>query len=281
MRAVLVLALLAGCKAKSSEAEPVELPTLPNGVPAACVEYRSVFEAVVACDEVPQNARTALEQSYVAIQRSWRDAAEMSSQRLRSLEGSCDQATDALRRLASTQCTLPPHVDNPVTASGLPSACLRYTQSIKRVALCDKLPQASRDALEQAFEAVSQNWSQAAPIPEARAAVEQMCRQADDAVRQAVGPMCDLDPVVEDAFDGPTLPPQCLEYRRAVFQLTRCDKLPKESRDALVQGFRALEDAWKSYKTMSPEARRAMSDGCKQGADALRDFATKTCGWDE
>lgn len=43
--------------------------------------------------------------------------------------------------------------------SALPKECQDYQAAIQRLASCDKLPQQSRDALEQAYETASKSWA--------------------------------------------------------------------------------------------------------------------------
>jgi hypothetical protein len=72
---------------------------------------------------------------------------------------------------------------------GLPPECEDYRQAIERVANCDKLPAASRDALKQAFDSMSQNWGTMTD-PSARNAMSGACRAATDALNQAMSSMC-------------------------------------------------------------------------------------------
>ena len=278
MRLVVALALLAGCKGKGPAAD---LPALPKGIPVACVEYRGVFEAVITCDEIPDNARTGLEDSYVDIQQSWKDAATMTPSALRALELSCDQATDALRRLASTQCTLPPHIDDPIkAATALPQACLRYKRSIEALGRCDQIPQQSRDALKQNYDAMSQSWQYLSQLPpETVKQLDDACRTSDDAAHQIASGICDLTPIVEAMPAESGLPGTCQEFKRILLELTTCEKLPQQARDALLQSFHAMEQTWKDAAAMPPESRKAMSDSCKTGVDALNQTGAATCGW--
>jgi hypothetical protein len=73
------------------------------------------------------------------------------------------------------------------------------------------------------------------------------------------------------------LPPSCVEYKEIISKLSTCDKMPKESRDALKQGFDAMEQGWANIGSMPPESIKALDDGCKQGVDALKQ-AAKTMG---
>ncbi len=69
-------------------------------------------------------------------------------------------------------------------ASGeLPTECKDYQAAIEALSKCDKLPQATRDALKQSFEQTSAAW---ASVPaEGRAALGTACKAASDAVKQS------------------------------------------------------------------------------------------------
>ena len=59
---------------------------------------------------------------------------------------------------------------------------------IEKVASCDKLPQASRDAFKQSYDAMAGAWANI--TPEAKAQVGAGCKTAADALKQAAGQMC-------------------------------------------------------------------------------------------
>ena len=65
----------------------------------------------------------------------------------------------------------------------LPAECKDYQAAIEALAKCDKLPQATRDALKQSYEQTSAAW---ASVPaEGRAALGTACKSAADAVKQS------------------------------------------------------------------------------------------------
>ena len=73
----------------------------------------------------------------------------------------------------------------PAAAGGgdLPAECNDYKAAIESLAKCDKLPQATRDALKQSYEQTSAAW---ASIPaEGKAALGTACKAAADAVKQS------------------------------------------------------------------------------------------------
>jgi hypothetical protein len=73
----------------------------------------------------------------------------------------------------------------------IPPACLEYEQTMEKLMTCDKFPQASRDALKQAFDAMKANWAQIEAVPPAaRDAMDSGCRAAVDALKQAGASIC-------------------------------------------------------------------------------------------
>jgi hypothetical protein len=68
-------------------------------------------------------------------------------------------------------------------AGDLPAECKDYQAAIESLAKCEKLPQATRDALKQSYEQTSAAW---ASVPaEGRAALGTACKAAADAVKQS------------------------------------------------------------------------------------------------
>ena len=71
----------------------------------------------------------------------------------------------------------------PAGGGDLPAECKDYQAAIEALAKCDKLPQATRDALKQSYEQTSAAW---ASVPaEGRAALGTACKSAADAVKQS------------------------------------------------------------------------------------------------
>ena len=68
-------------------------------------------------------------------------------------------------------------------AGDLPAECNDYKAAIEALAKCDKLPQATRDALKQSYDQTSAAW---ASVPaEGKAALGTACKSAADAVKQS------------------------------------------------------------------------------------------------
>jgi len=81
--------------------------------------------------------------------------------------------------------------DRVARASKLPAACDRYKALIDKLMSCDKLPQQSRDALKQGFDAMSASWKNMEDMPpEARKSMEDACTAGSDALQQAVAAVC-------------------------------------------------------------------------------------------
>jgi hypothetical protein len=84
----------------------------------------------------------------------------------------------------TTTTTTPPTGD-------LPAECNDYKAMIEKLASCDKMPQQSRDALKQGYDAMSQGWANVGSMPaEAKKAMADGCKQGTDALKQAAGAMC-------------------------------------------------------------------------------------------
>jgi hypothetical protein len=71
----------------------------------------------------------------------------------------------------------------PAAAGDLPAECADYKAAIDALAKCEKLPQATRDALKQSYDQTSAAW---ATVPaEGKAALGTACKSAADAVKQS------------------------------------------------------------------------------------------------
>jgi hypothetical protein len=72
--------------------------------------------------------------------------------------------------------------------AALPKECEDYIRAIEKLATCDKLPQASRDAMKQGLDAMKSGWDFSNLSPDdyktAMAAARSACAQGADAVRQ-------------------------------------------------------------------------------------------------
>ena len=75
--------------------------------------------------------------------------------------------------------------------AGVPQECADYGAAIQKLSTCDKLPQASRDAMKQGYDAMASGWAQAANLPaDAKTAMASGCKQATDAINQSGKAMC-------------------------------------------------------------------------------------------
>ncbi len=79
--------------------------------------------------------------------------------------------------------TKPTEEAKPAATGDLPAECNEYKAAIDALSKCDKLPQATRDALKQSYEQTSAAW---ASVPaEGKAALGTACKSAADAVKQS------------------------------------------------------------------------------------------------
>ncbi len=65
----------------------------------------------------------------------------------------------------------------------------------------------------------------------------------------------------------------CDAYAAAVMKLSTCDKLPQQTRDALVQSLQQTQEAWQA---VPPEGRTALDEACRAAKDAI-DQAGAAC----
>ena len=99
-----------------------------------------------------------------------------------ALSASCKdkQATPAASTSAAgpaaTSATPPPALPD----DGLPADCVRYSEAIEKLATCSTLPQPTRDALKQAYDAAAARW---ANVPkDGRASLANNCKLGADAL---------------------------------------------------------------------------------------------------
>ena len=116
----------------------------------------------------------------------------------------CDEKKDAAATTTTTTTTAAPAAaaDKPAAAADKPAAdapaaaaaggdigvaeCDDY---IKKMAACmDKMPAASKTAMEQGFKASKDAWKQAAATPQGKDSLKTACKAAGDAL--ASNPMC-------------------------------------------------------------------------------------------
>lgn len=77
------------------------------------------------------------------------------------------------------------------------------------------------------------------------------------------------DPAAAHAMDPTKVSVECQAYMRAMHGFQSCEKVPRESRDAMKQGEDAMVAAFATPQDMPAEAKAAMADACRQGTDAL------------
>lgn len=84
----------------------------------------------------------------------------------------------------------PPPPPPSAPASDIPE-CAAYGALIEKMSQCDQLPQASRDALKQGYDAMKSSWSSTGGMSDdMKKTMADACRQATDALTQAGRSMC-------------------------------------------------------------------------------------------
>jgi hypothetical protein len=99
-----------------------------------------------------------------------------------ALTASCKdkQATPAASR--SPQGSAAPSAPPPpvLPDDGLPADCVRYSEAIEKLTTCSALPQQTRDALKQAYDAAAAKW---ANVPkDGKATLATNCKLGADAL---------------------------------------------------------------------------------------------------
>lgn len=96
---------------------------------------------------------------------------------------------------------------------------------------------------------------------------------ADPAAAPAAAPAdpaaAPADPAAAAAGD---LPAECNDYKAALEKLATCDKLPAAQKDAFKSAWAGIDTAMKAATT--PEAKAAVGQSCKAGADGVAQAAT-------
>jgi hypothetical protein len=110
------------------------------------------------------------------------------------------EATTEVKTTTETKTTETPAADPnakpteatpPAPGGDLPAECNDYKAMIEKLASCDKMPQQSRDALKQGYDAMATGWANVGSMPaEAKKAMADGCKQGTDALKQAAGAMC-------------------------------------------------------------------------------------------
>ena len=79
-------------------------------------------------------------------------------------------------------------------------------------------------------------------------------------------------PAAAPAAAGSTGIAECDGYLATAEKFAKCDKLPKEAKDAQTQALEAAKTGWASLKdpNVPAEAKKAAADACKQSDDALK-----------
>jgi hypothetical protein len=63
--------------------------------------------------------------------------------------------------------------------------------------------------------------------------------------------------------------PDCDALIETYAALAKCEKMPKESRDAMTQSQDSLRQTWGDPSKMSDDVKKSTNDGCKQTVESL------------
>lgn len=122
---------------------------------------------------------------------------------------------------------------------------------------------------------------EAAPATEApkttepAAADPNAAKPADPAAAPAADPAAaPAAPAADPAAAAPAgdLPAECNDYKAALEKLASCDKLQAAQKDAFKTAWTGIETSLKAATT--PEAKAAVGQSCKAGADGVNQAAT-------
>jgi hypothetical protein len=187
----LLAASLAGCKKKDGGGSGDSL-----GVPE-CDEYLTRMDA--CAKKLGDKGGEQLTKMANMMRGSWKDDVKDADKKS-AMPGACKGAIkDMAKQMPDCDWGVAAAPANPPPAGGsgegamnggtqpaggdLPAECKDYQAAIEKLSKCDKLPQATRDALKQSYEQTSAAW---ASVPaEGRAALGTACKAAADAVNQS------------------------------------------------------------------------------------------------
>jgi hypothetical protein len=183
-RAALALTL-AACHSTASPVQPVP-PAPPPSCMAAADHVASLYKPG---DARAPRARDLIEKR--CDQDHWDAAVRACFSGKTSLDDSThckDRLTPTQRAALELEATAPVRAPQPTPDDGLPAGCHLYAERIEKLTHCDQVPQATRDALQQAYEQTKVAW---ASVPaDGLAALEQACISAADALQQAGVSVC-------------------------------------------------------------------------------------------
>jgi hypothetical protein len=185
-RRALVITLLAACSGGTSNAPPPAAPETPTARrvekdgPSRCDEYDEVVAAYVQCDKLPQAMRAHAQDDH--------------DQGLANrTETSCMLATTPLRQLYNDNgCyTLQP-LEAPAPSDGSGpaldarlSSCAQAIAIYEAMAVCEAVPQETRDEVNYAIESMRGMWQTSPDMPDDEAAaIDESCAQSLDSLRE-------------------------------------------------------------------------------------------------
>ena len=192
MRKTLLVAAalaLSGCGKKGSEAKGDCATSVANAVSLSAEEFKKqgVTDATVAKIRDASVTRCKEDKWTNEILKCLADAKKADDvakcQQMMSNEQSDNMAKaiagampppDTGSGSGSATPEAPPSGD----VAGLPPECAEYKAAVEKLASCEKMPQAGRDAMKQSFDAMATSWKDLDKLPpEAKASLVASCKQ--------------------------------------------------------------------------------------------------------
>lgn len=129
-----------------------------------------------------------------------------------------------------------------------------WSKDVNDAEMKKSMPGVCKSAIENMAKQMPEcDWGVAAPAPAGGAAA---APEGSAAAPAAAG--------------GGDLPAECNDYKAAIEALSKCEKLPQATRDALKQSYEQTAAAWASVPA---EGRAALGTACKSAADAVKQSA--------
>lgn len=203
---VLVAVVLAGCY--HDDPKPVVAPQKPvetghsvlADLPKECQDYLGILDKRAHCAKLSEDARKLYSDRKDKLADALPGRLEAPVQRQQAID-ECTAEHDKLVAAPLEDCgevvaklspaaakTAGNSLRDPrctAAAKDVPGACVEYCDAMVELSACDKLPQASKDALWSSFQSMIDAMKGSKGNAEAERAASEACGQARDAVRQA------------------------------------------------------------------------------------------------
>ena len=204
----LVVAALAlsGCGKKGSEAKGDCAASVSNAVSLSAEEFKKngVTDDTVAKIRESSITRCKEDKWTNEILKCLADAKKADDVSKCQQMMSKEQSDNMAKAIAGAMGSQPDPDDGSGSGSGsaeapapsgdLPAECAEYRSLIEKLATCEKMPQAGRDALKQSYDAMATGWKDLDKLPaEAKAALVSSCKQGVEVLKKTAGPACGFD----------------------------------------------------------------------------------------